>query len=82
MNDEQNPNYMFSLTATTLLTSIAKGEIDPVYFAKQELANRGLNLDGAWVGFGKAKDIHFGPECPDCGERFIGTECPHCGAIL
>jgi len=59
LSDEENPNYMFSLTATSILTDIANGHIDPVRFAKQELANRGLDENGEWVGFEKAKKIHL-----------------------
>ena len=50
-NDDLNPNYMFALTSIELLSKIAKGEIDPVELAKKELANRGLDNYGQWVGF-------------------------------
>lgn len=37
----------------TLLTAAAQGKIDLNEMAKQELANRGLNAEGKWVGFKK-----------------------------
>lgn len=53
LSDELNPLYLYSLTATALLTDILAGKIDPVEFAKKELKNRGLDEDGKWVGFKK-----------------------------
>lgn len=58
LNDEENPAFLFSCTWTSLLTQIAKGDIDANYIAKVELANRGLDLNGQWVGFAKAKRLH------------------------
>lgn len=52
--DEQNPNYIFNLTASDLLVGIAKGELDPILRAKKELANRGIGKTGRWVGFDNA----------------------------
>lgn len=52
--DEQNPNGIYSLTSNDLLLGIAKGELDPVYRAKKELANRGIGKAGVWVGFANA----------------------------
>lgn len=34
-----------------VLAAAARGEIDLNKMARNELANRGLNLDGKWVGF-------------------------------
>ncbi len=53
--DELNPAFLFSTTWTDLLTKIASGEIDANELAKKELANRGLNNQGKWVGFEAAK---------------------------
>lgn len=53
--DEINPKFLFSQTSHVLLMRIAKGEIDPKQAAIVELANRGLDQDGRWVGFRKAK---------------------------
>jgi hypothetical protein len=51
IKDAVNPVFIFSLTATELLSKIVSGEIDAVEFAKYELANRGLDNTGKWVGF-------------------------------
>lgn len=50
-SDSLVPNYMFCTTWTELLSAIAEGKIDSKYFAHRELANRGLNSKGEWVGF-------------------------------
>lgn len=49
--DQQNPDFLFSLTSLDLLGAIVKGEIDPVALAKKQLKNRGYNEDGFWIGF-------------------------------
>lgn len=49
--DELNENYMFSTTWTDLLCRIAKGEVNAQEMAKRELENRGLDINGQWVGF-------------------------------
>lgn len=54
MPDDLNPEFIFSLTANKLLGDIAKGIIDPVALAKKELANRGYDENGKWVGFKKS----------------------------
>lgn len=54
LQDELNPDFLFSLTFTELLSKVAKGEINAQQLAKQELANRGLDTDGKWIGFKKA----------------------------
>jgi hypothetical protein len=58
MHDEENPAYLYSTVWTSLLVKIARGEVDANYMAKVELANRGLDERGVWVGFAKAKRIH------------------------
>jgi len=57
-NDFEDPVYMFQTTATSLLTQIVKECIDPVLLAKMELANRGMDENGLWVGFDNAHEIH------------------------
>ena len=49
--DDKNPIYLFSTTDTELLLAIVKDSIDPKKLAMKELQNRGLNMDGRWVGF-------------------------------
>lgn len=58
--DATNPAFTFSCTSTALLLAMADGVIDPAELAKAELANRGLDADGLWCGFSKAREIHFG----------------------
>lgn len=53
--DELNPKYLFSTKYTDLLVRIARGEIDATELAIEELINRGLDLNGKWVGFEAAK---------------------------
>ncbi len=56
--DALNPEYVFSLTSTQLLVEALKKEFDIEYCVRKELAKRGLDRDGKWVGFPKAKAIH------------------------
>ena len=56
--DELNLALIFSGTHTQLLTKIASGEIDARYLAKRELAARGQDKEGLWVGFDRAEKIH------------------------
>jgi hypothetical protein len=58
LSDELNPRFIFSLTHTELLVKAVKGEIDLLKLARTELANRGLDKNGRWVGFNTAKKIH------------------------
>lgn len=57
IDDEINPDHMFSLTATELLCKIVSGEIDPKVFAWNQLRKRGMDAEGKWVGFGEGKCI-------------------------
>ncbi|MGP8214228.1 MAG: hypothetical protein ACLQQ4_01560 [Bacteroidia bacterium] len=56
--DELDPRYIFNMTATQLLAEALKGDFDITYLIKRQLANRGLDRDGKWVGFDKAKELH------------------------
>lgn len=40
-----------------LLIALAKGELDVQAIAARELAGRGLDKDGRWVGFAKAAEV-------------------------
>lgn len=53
IQDSQNPRYLFCGISTSILSAIAKGEIDANELAKKELSNRGLNEEGLWIGFQK-----------------------------
>ncbi|MDI1355348.1 MAG: hypothetical protein PSX36_10540 [bacterium] len=56
--DDINPRFIFSLTATALLVEALRGDFDIKQLIRRELANRGLNTEGNWVGFDQAKKIH------------------------
>ncbi|MBI3479450.1 MAG: hypothetical protein HY016_03700 [Nitrosomonadales bacterium] len=43
---------------TKVLAAAARGELDLNRLAREELAARGLDQNGAWVGFHKAAKIH------------------------
>ena len=49
--DALNADFLFSGTATDLLTQIVNGLIDPKELAWKELRNRGRDANGLWVGF-------------------------------
>lgn len=49
--------YRFQTVEADVLAAAARGEIDLNALAKQELANRGLNHAGKWVGFAEAERL-------------------------
>lgn len=59
LKDDANPAYLFSTTWTELLVRIVSGEVSATFMASMELANRGLDKQGKWVGFDQADKIHF-----------------------
>lgn len=44
--------------AAKVLAAAARGELDLNRLAREELSNRGLDLNGTWVGFEQARAIH------------------------
>ena len=46
------------LALNKVLVAVANGELDLNNLASKELANRGLDKQGQWVGFDKANQIH------------------------
>ena len=58
--DDTNPMFLFSTTHTALLLAIGAGIIDSARLAHAELASRGLDANGTWVGFDRAREIHLG----------------------
>ena len=46
------------ITMTKVLAAVARGELDLNRLAKEELAARGLDDKGVWIGFDRAKQIH------------------------
>lgn len=49
---------IYSLVHMDVLLAIAAGKIDARALAAEELANRGVNEAGKWVGFEDAARIH------------------------
>ena len=52
MKDEENPEFIFQTMNMRLLLMGANKKINAVKAAKEELANRGYDNAGKWVGFG------------------------------
>jgi hypothetical protein len=56
--DSLNPELIFNMTETQLLVEALRGDFDIVHALKKELANRGVDKNGLWVGFKQATKIH------------------------
>jgi hypothetical protein len=46
------------IALTKVLAAAARGELDLNLLARKEIAARGLDKNGTWVGFDKAAKIH------------------------
>lgn len=57
MKDKKNPEFAFQTMDTELLLKFASGEVDAMKMIKKEIANRGLNKDGEYVGFRQAEKV-------------------------
>lgn len=49
---------VLQLMKNEVLAAVINGEIDLNEVARQEMAGRGLDKKGAWVGFQKAAELH------------------------
>lgn len=49
---------VIQLFKNDVLAAVINGEIDLNEVARMEMAGRGLDKKGAWVGFRKAAEIH------------------------
>lgn len=58
LDDDDNSNFLLSQAFTHLVVKIANGSINMQYLAKIELAARGKDLNGEWIGFAKAKELY------------------------
>ncbi len=56
-SDAENPEYLFSTVPTKLVQQIATGKVDANEYAKREMANRGFDKRGKWIGFDAAKKL-------------------------
>lgn len=57
LGTKHDEELVLQSAATALLTAAARGEIDINALAREELANRGLDLNGQWVGFKAARAL-------------------------
>jgi hypothetical protein len=46
------------IAQTKVLAAVARGELDLNLLARKELAGRGLDDQGVWIGFDRAKKFH------------------------
>jgi len=58
IRDSENPDYAFQGFDTKLLVSFADPKVDVHYYIRKELANRGLDNKGFWIGFEASKKLH------------------------
>ncbi len=54
------------IAMTKVLAAAARGELDLNQLAREELASRGLDDKGVWVGFDRAAKIHAGTKPANC----------------
>lgn len=45
---------------TSVLTAAVRGDLDLMRLVRAELAARGVDLDGDWIGFPAALKLHLG----------------------
>lgn len=57
-NEDENPEFLFSRTSTRVLLELLHKQIDVDYLIRRELANRGVDRNGNWVGFTDSYRIH------------------------
>ena len=43
-----------------VLAAVARGELDLNQLAREELASRGQDINGVWIGFDLAAELHLG----------------------
>ncbi len=55
--DDLNPAFVLRGVDTKILAAVIAGEIDLNELANKEMANRGLNARGEWVGFDRAVEL-------------------------
>lgn len=46
----------------SVLLAAARGQVNLNLLARQELANRGYDKDGLWVGFKRARELYEGEQ--------------------
>ena len=58
LSDELDPRYAFQTMSSELISKFASGEYDFAFYLRFELANRGQNINGNWIGFDAAAAEH------------------------
>jgi hypothetical protein len=58
LHDDENPKHALSGFSSKNLSKVAKGDADLNDYAHKELAGRGMDSDGNWIGFDKAAEHH------------------------
>lgn len=58
MQDSKNPKFLFQSTDTELLIKAVSGKINLLQLVEKELANRGLDKSGKWIGFSAAEKLY------------------------
>lgn len=56
--DDLNPKYVFSGTSTEVLVNLINSGDKVIELLHEALANRGVDLQGKWVGFQAAEELH------------------------
>jgi hypothetical protein len=57
MTDEDNPDFIFQGNTTKLVLAIALGKLDGKKLAAKEMASRGFDKKGKWIGFPQAEKL-------------------------
>jgi len=57
VGDDLNPHFMFSDIRSELLLAIEAGELDVLDLVRDQLASRGFDRAGKWVGFDRSAEI-------------------------
>lgn len=72
LSDDENPRYALQMIGSGALGSVSRGEDDLNQRAKVELASRGLDSNGKWLGFKEAAK-HHGVEVPKGDPDEVGS---------
>lgn len=78
--DDTAPAFLYSTTHASLLLAIESDIIDAVGLARAELASRGLDANGVWCGFDRAREIHLGSAAAEHAEPEADTAADRAAA--
>lgn len=56
--DDLNPAYLLSQFPNDILADILSGNIDVKLLVRDQLASRGMDKEGKWIGFDQAAKLH------------------------